>query len=103
GPLQLDAGGRRVRPDGRELLPTEALREQIGQVAVPFGICTEPGNVSAGGGSCPFRHRCFGCEYFRTDPSYQPGPPGWWRAAANLVSACHQAGTSGSRAASDAP
>ena len=72
GPLQLDAGGRRVRPDGRELLPTEALREQIGQVAVPFGICTEPSNVSAGGRSCPFRHRCFGCEYFRTDPSYQP-------------------------------
>ena len=72
GPLQLDAGGRRVRPDGRELLPAEALREQIGQVAVPFGICTEPSNVSAGGGSCPFRHRCFGCEYFRTDPSYQP-------------------------------
>ena len=59
-------------PDGRELLPTEALREQIGQVAVPFGICTEPSNVSAGGRSCPFRHRCFGCEYFRTDPSYQP-------------------------------
>lgn len=22
--------------------------------------------------SCPFRHRCTGCEYFRTDPSYQP-------------------------------
>ncbi|HUY50983.1 MAG TPA: hypothetical protein VMV92_35640, partial [Streptosporangiaceae bacterium] len=77
GPLQLDAGGRRVRPDGRELLPTEALREQIGQVAVPFGICTEPGNVSVGGGSCPFRHRCFGCEYFRTDPSYQPGLRGY--------------------------
>jgi len=72
GPLQLDAGGRRVRPDGRELLPTEALREQIGQVAVPFGICTEPSNVSASGRLCPFRHRCFGCEYFRTDPSYQP-------------------------------
>jgi len=72
GPLQLDAGGRRVPPDGRELQPAEALHEQIGQVTVPFGICTEPRNVSAGGGPCPFRHRCFGCEYFRTDPSYQP-------------------------------
>jgi len=39
---------------------------------VPFGICTEPTNVAAGGHSCPFRHRCTGCEYFRTDPSYTP-------------------------------
>jgi hypothetical protein len=72
GPLQISAGARRIRPDGRALLPAEALREQVGQVAVPFGICTEPANVAAGGRSCPFRHRCLGCEYFRTDPSYQP-------------------------------
>jgi len=72
GPLQISAGARRVRPDGRPLLPAEALREQVGQVAVPFGICTEPANVAASGQSCPFRHRCLGCEYFRTDPSYQP-------------------------------
>ena len=72
GPLQLGADGRRVRPGEAGLVPAEALREQIGQVAVPFGICTEPANVTADGRSCPFRHRCFGCEYFRTDPSYQP-------------------------------
>jgi hypothetical protein len=72
GPLQIGADARRVRPDGRALLPAEALREQVGQVAVPFGICTEPANVAANGRSCPFRHRCLGCEYFRTDPSYQP-------------------------------
>lgn len=72
GPLQLDAQARHVRPSASGLAPTQALREQIGQVAVPFGICTEPANVSAEGRSCPFRHRCFGCEYFRTDPSYQP-------------------------------
>lgn len=41
-------------------------------MAVPFGVCTEPTNVSAEGRSCPFRHRCLGCTYFRTDPSYQP-------------------------------
>ena len=70
GPLQLDAGGRRVRPGGRELLPAEALREQIGQVAVPFGICTEPSNVSANGGSCPFRHRCFGCDLLPHRPLF---------------------------------
>lgn len=72
GPLQIDAAARRVRPGLAALPDAEALREQVGQVAVPFGICTEPTNVAAQGGSCPFRHRCLGCEYFRTDPSYQP-------------------------------
>lgn len=72
GPLQLDARGHLVRPGLAGLADTEVLRDQIGQVAVPFGICTEPANVAAEGRSCPFRHRCLGCEYFRTDPSYQP-------------------------------
>jgi hypothetical protein len=72
GPLQIDATGRRVRPGLTALPDTEATREQIGQVAVPFGICTEPTNVAGGGHSCPFRHRCTGCTYFRTDPSYTP-------------------------------
>src|SRR5665811_595565 len=67
GPLQIDARGRRVRPGLSVLSDTDAAREQVGQVAVPFGICTEPANVDAGGHSCPFRHRCTGCEYFRTD------------------------------------
>ena len=71
GPIQLDAAGRLVRPGTIALGEADALREQIGQVAVPFGICTEPTNVAAAGRSCPFRHRCTGCEYFRTDPSYQ--------------------------------
>lgn len=69
GPLQIDAGGHRVRPGLSALTDTEAARDQIGQVAVPFGMCTEPTNVAAGGHSCPFRHRCTGCTYFRTDPS----------------------------------
>ena len=72
GPLQIDARGRRVRPGVAVLSDTDAARDQVGQVAVPFGICTEPANVDAGGHSCPFRHRCTGCEYFRTDPSYTP-------------------------------
>lgn len=72
GPLQIDARGNQVRPGLTTLTDTEAAREQVGQVAVPFGICTEPTNVAAGGHSCPFRHRCTGCEYFRTDPSYTP-------------------------------
>lgn len=28
--------------------------------------------MRASGQACPFRHRCFGCEHFRTDPSYLP-------------------------------
>jgi integrase len=71
GPLQLDTVGRLVRPGVCGLSEAEALREQVGQVAVPFGVCTEPTNVAAEGRSCPFRHRCMGCAYFRTDPSYQ--------------------------------
>lgn len=72
GPLQLDAAARLVRPGVTGLADVEALRDQVGQVAVPFGVCTEPTNVAADGHSCPFRHRCSGCEYFRTDPSFQP-------------------------------
>lgn len=72
GPLQIDARGHRVRPGLSALADAQVLREQVGQVAVPFGICTEASNVAAGGHSCPFRHRCTGCEYFRTDPSYTP-------------------------------
>jgi integrase len=72
GPLQLDRAGRLARPGVNTLADTERLRDDVGQVAVPFGVCTEPTNVAAGGHSCPFRHRCSGCEYFRTDPSFQP-------------------------------
>jgi len=46
--------------------------DAVGQVAVPFGICQEPTNVKAHGQACPFRHQCFGCTHFRTDPSYLP-------------------------------
>jgi len=72
GPLQIDARGRPVRPDLTGLADAEAPREQIGQVAVPFGVCTEPSNVNAHGHACPFRRHCTGCTYFRTDPSYTP-------------------------------
>ena len=54
------------------LLESEHQRLAVGQVAVPFGICTEPSNVQAGGGACPFRFRCLGCGHFRSDPSYLP-------------------------------
>jgi hypothetical protein len=41
-------------------------------VSVPFGNCTEPSNVKAGGGHCPIRFQCAGCGFYRPDPSYLP-------------------------------
>jgi site-specific recombinase XerD len=70
--FQLDRGGNRVWAEARALLDSEHQRVAVGQVAVPFGMCSEPSNVTAGGGSCPFRFRCLGCGHFRTDPSYLP-------------------------------
>jgi len=71
-PLQIDCHGNQRIPVVARLLASERLRQQIGQTAVPMGHCTEPSNVKAGGHSCPYRHQCFGCEHFRTDPSSQP-------------------------------
>ena len=36
------------------------------------GPVVEPSNVEAGGGACPVRFRCAGCDHFRTDVSYLP-------------------------------
>jgi hypothetical protein len=44
----------------------------VGEVAVPYGRCTEPSNVAAGGEDCPLRFRCAGCAHFDTDVSYLP-------------------------------
>ncbi|MGA5100459.1 tyrosine-type recombinase/integrase [Streptomyces lavendulocolor] len=41
-------------------------------IAVPFGGCTEPSNVKAGGHACPIRFQCAGCGFYRPDPSYLP-------------------------------
>jgi len=70
--FQLDRAGKRVWAEARALLDSEHQRMAVGQVAVPFGACSEPSNVKAGGQSCPFRLRCLGCGHFRTDPSYLP-------------------------------
>lgn len=49
---------------------TDAVAYQRSSVAVPYGTCTEPTNVKAGGKQCPIRYQCSGCGYFRHDPSY---------------------------------
>lgn len=70
--LQVDHAGDRTRPTVERLLDSEHVRDTVGQVAVPFGTCREPSNVKAHGQGCPFRHQCFGCTHFRSDPSYLP-------------------------------
>jgi Phage integrase family len=70
-PLQIDRHGNRTMPLVEQLAASERLRRQVGQIAVPLGLCTEPANVKARGHGCEFRYRCVGCEHFRTDPSNQ--------------------------------
>lgn len=55
------------------MLDAERTRRAIGAVIVPFGTCSEPSNVAAGGSACPLRFRCVGCDDFSTDVSYLPG------------------------------
>jgi integrase len=74
---QFDASGRRVFTGIAGLLTDEHARMRIGQVAVPFGICTEPSNVKAGGHACPYKYVCTGCGHFRSDPSYLPELKSW--------------------------
>jgi integrase len=70
--MQFDRHGNRVWRDAKTLLESEHARRAVGEVAVPFGVCAEPSNVKAGGGACPYRFRCAGCDHFRTDVSYLP-------------------------------
>ena len=70
--MSFDRHGNRIWRDAEALLDAEHARYAIGEVAVPYGRCTEPSNVQAGGGACPVRFRCAGCDHFRTDVSYLP-------------------------------
>src|SRR5664280_634236 len=56
-------------------LRTRPLRHRRGRR--PLRRCTEPSNVQAGGGACPVRFRCAGCDHFRTDVSYLPDLTGY--------------------------
>jgi hypothetical protein len=70
--MSFDRHGNRVWRDARALLESEHARYAVGETAVPYGTCSEPSNVAAGGGACPVRFRCAGCDHFRTDVSYLP-------------------------------
>jgi integrase len=52
--------------------PSSSSAYQLRSVAVPYGNCTEPSNVKAGGQACPIRFQCSGCGFYRPDPSYIP-------------------------------
>ena len=67
-----DRHGNRIWRDVHALLDSEHARYAVGDVAVPYGRCTEPANVAAGGGACPVRFRCAGCDHFRTDAAFLP-------------------------------
>ncbi|MFI6994679.1 hypothetical protein [Nonomuraea wenchangensis] len=70
--MQFDRHGNRIWRQVRTMLDSEHTRRAVGEVATPYGGCTEPSNVAAGGHACPFRFRCVGCGHFRTDVSYLP-------------------------------
>ena len=70
--LSFDRHGNRIWRDARMLLESERTRHAVGDVAVPYGTCSEPTNVKAGGGACPIRYRCAGCDHFRTNITYLP-------------------------------
>ena len=63
--LMVDRHGHRLPPAGE-------VDYEVGAVAVPYGNCAEPINVKAGGGHCPIRFQCAGCNFYRPDPSYLP-------------------------------
>jgi integrase len=70
--FSFDRHGNRIWRDAAALLASEHARYAVGEVAVPYGRCAEPSNVAAGGGACPIRFRCAGCDHFRTDVSHLP-------------------------------
>ena len=70
--LSFDRHGNRIWRDAHALMDSERARHAIGEVAVPYGTCTEPTNVKAGGGACPIRFRCVGCDHFRTNIAFLP-------------------------------
>ncbi|HET6481194.1 MAG TPA: hypothetical protein VFG35_14315 [Actinoplanes sp.] len=59
-----------VDRDGQRASTSSVTAYEARSVAVPFGNCTEPSNVKAGGSQCPIRFQCSGCGFYRPDPSF---------------------------------
>lgn len=65
-------GALSVDRDGNPYPHSSTVAYESASVAVPFGNCTEPSNVKAGGEHCPIRFQCSGCDFYRPDPSFLP-------------------------------
>ncbi|AWZ06644.1 MULTISPECIES: site-specific integrase [unclassified Streptomyces] len=61
-----------VDRSGHPMPTSSATVYDARSVGTPFGNCTEPSNVKAGGGKCPIRFQCSGCGFYRPDPSFLP-------------------------------
>jgi integrase len=70
--MQFDRHGTRIWRQAKAMLDSEHARRAVGEVAVPYGSCSEPSNVAAGGQDCTLRFRCIGCGHFGTDISHLP-------------------------------
>jgi hypothetical protein len=70
--MQCDRNGNRVWRAAQTILESDYARRAVGEVGVPYGGCSEPSNVAAGGEDCPIRFRYVGCGHFSTDISYLP-------------------------------
>jgi hypothetical protein len=70
--MRFDRHGNRIWCETEQILESERLRHGLREVAVPYGRCSEPTNVQAGGGQCPICFCCLGCEHFSSDISYLP-------------------------------
>ncbi|MEU6721924.1 tyrosine-type recombinase/integrase [Nonomuraea sp. NPDC046802] len=57
---------------GRARPACSGVAYEARSVAVPFGLCTEPANVRAGGKACVIRFQCAACTFFAPDPSHLP-------------------------------
>ncbi len=68
---KISAGRDGLRPATASIDPV--VTTHLRAVAVPCGLCKEPGNVKAGGRQCPIRYQCAGCGHFESNPSYLPG------------------------------
>ena len=70
--LSFDRHGNRIWRDAPHCWNPSTPDTRSGRSPSPTARCTEPSNVQAGGGACPVRFRCAGCDHFRTDVSHLP-------------------------------
>lgn len=69
--MSFDRHGNRTGREAAALLKSEHARHAVGEFAVPYGRCIEPSNMQVGGGACPIRFRCVGCDHSAlTSPTY---------------------------------